>query len=275
MRITKSTRFPHPILGLDTGDFVKGEFSVKIEVTENRSTGAVTLEHAVTLTEPGILALIEKNQASIGCIIKCPDTFFSNLRQMSWPTGRTDFFPGLLLNRVSLRPIIWLKTDLNGWDPKTIHHEFEPPISLNNGDIIAVGEELIINVGQAKLAPIESIFDLVKSKDIPEGTFEVDTTGHRISLLVNEEMFQTLAQLRLKAGGREVLMSSIYMPAIMEVLDQLRAGDQGFEHLRWHRPFLAKCDLKGILIEDNMSTLKAAQTLLEYPAARLNKIIGE
>lgn len=275
MRIPENTRFPHPVLGLDTGDFVVGEFSVQIEVIENRSTGAVTLEHAITLTESGILALVESNKASVGCIIKCADTFFSDLRQIAWSTGKTDFSPGLLLNRVSLRPIVWLKTDLNEWNPGTIHHEFEPPLSLNNGDIVAIGEELIFSVGQAKLAPIESIFDLVRSESISEGMFEVDTTGHRIALLVNEKMFQTLAQLRSITDGPEILMSSIYMPAIMEVLDALRNTDQSYEHLRWYQPFLAKCDLKGVRLESNMSILEAAQILLERPVARLSKLIGE
>ena len=275
MRIPENTRFPHPVLGLDTGDFVVGEFSVQIEVIENRSTGTVTLEHAITLTESGILALVESNKASVGCIIKCADTFFSDLRQIAWSTGKTDFSPGLLLNRVSLRPIVWLKTDLNEWNPGTIHHEFEPPLSLNNGDIVAIGEELIFSVGQAKLAPIESIFDLVRSESISEGMFEVDTTGHRIALLVNEKMFQTLAQLRSITDGPEILMSSIYMPAIMEVLDALRNTDQSYEHLRWYQPFLAKCDLKGVRLESNMSILEAAQILLERPVARLSKLIGE
>lgn len=275
MRIPENTRFPHPVLGLDTGDFVVGEFSVQIEVIENRFTGAVTLEHAITLTESGILALVESNKASVGCIIKCADTFFSDLRQIAWSTGKTDFTPGLLLNRVSLRPIVWLKTDLNEWNPGTIHHEFEPPLSLNNGDIVAIGEELIFSVGQAKLAPIESIFDLVRSESISEGMFEVDTTGHRIALLVNEKMFRTLAQLRSITDGPEILMSSIYMPAIMEVLDALRNTDQSYEHLRWYQPFLAKCDLKGVHLEPNMSILEAAQILLERPVARLSKLVGE
>ena len=275
MRIPENTRFPHPVLGLDTGDFVVGEFSVQIEVIENRSTGTVTLEHAITLTESGILALVESNKASVGYIIKCADTFFSDLRQIAWSTGKTDFSPGLLLNRVSIRPIVWLKTDLNEWNPGTIHHEFEPPLSLNNGDIVAIGEELIFSVGQAKLAPIESIFDLVRSESISEGMFEVDTTGHRIALLVNEKMFRTLAQLRSITDGPEILMSSIYMPAIMEVLDALRNTDQSYEHLRWYQPFLAKCDLKGVHLEPNMSILEAAQILLERPVARLSKLVGE
>lgn len=275
MRISESTRFPHPVLGLDSGDFLVGDFGVDITVRENPSTGAVSFEHRVNLTEPGILALVENNQASIGCIVKCQDTFFSEVRRMAWPAGETDFSPGLLLNRVSIRPIVWIRGALQGWDPGTIHHEFELPVSLGNGDIIAVGDELIISVGQAKLAPIESIFDLVKSRDVPEGTLKVDASGDRIELLVNDEMFEVLTQLRAKAEGAEILMSSIYMPAVMEVLEVLRNGGQGAEFLRWYQPFAAKCDSRGIAVGPNMSILEAAQVLLERPLTRLGALIRE
>ncbi|WP_164673732.1 hypothetical protein [Aeromonas dhakensis] len=275
MRISENTRFPHPVLGLDTGDFVVGEFNLEIEVKENRSTSNVSLEHTITLTEPGIRALIENNQASVGCIIKCVDTFFSDLRQMAWSTGKTDFSPGQLLNRVSLRPIVWLKKNLSDWDPGTIHPEFEPPVSLNNGDIIAVGEELIISVGQAKLTPIESIFKLVKQESVPDGELQVDITGNHIALSVSEKTFQTLSEFRLQSSWQEILMSSIYMPAVMEVLDVLRSDSKEHESSRWYQPFLAKCDAKGVRIEPNMSILKAAQILLERPIAHLSKLVGE
>ena len=65
------------------------------------------------------------------------------------------------------------------------------------------------------------------------------------------------------------------MPARMEVLDALRNTDQSYEHLRWYQPFLAKCDLKGVHLEPNMSILEAAQILLERPVARLSKLVGE
>jgi hypothetical protein len=275
MRITENTRFPHPVLGLDTGDFIIGDFHVAIEVKENFSTGTVTLEHTITLTEPAIHALIENNHASVGCIIKCSDTFFNELRPMAWSTGKTDFSSGQLLNRVTIRPIIWLKTDLHDWNPGTIHPEFDPPISLNNGDIIAVGEELRISVGQAKLSPIESIFELVKLETVPDGELIVDMMGNRISLFVSDKTFQTLSELRLQSSWQELLMSSIYMPAVMEVLDALSHDNQAYDSLRWYQPFLAKCDAKGVRIEPNMSILKAAQILLEFPIARLSKLTGE
>lgn len=275
MRITENTRFPHPVLGLDSGDFVAGEFSIQIQVKEDRSAGTVTLEHAITLTEPAIRALVESNQASVGCIIKCADTFFSDLKKMTWSTGITDFPPDQLLNQVTFRPIVWLKKDLDNWDPGTINSEFSPPISLKKSDIIAIGNELMISVGQAKLTPIESIFELVKSERIPDGELQVDISGSCIGLLVSEKTFQTLSELRLQSHSKDILMSSIYLPAVMEVLDILRNDSKEYELQRWYQPFLAKCHAKGIDIESNHSILEAAQCLLEHPISHLGKIAEE
>ena len=275
MRITEKTRFPHPVLSPNTGDYISGEFSMAIQVMENRSTGSVTLEHTITLTEPNICALIESNKATVGCFIKCGDTFFTSLRTMSWPSGVSDFQPGLLLNRVTFQPIIWLKTDIPEWNAETIHPEFQPPVSLNIGGILAIGDQLVISVGQAKLKPIESIFDLVKSESLSDGQIKVELNNNQISIQVATTTFNAIAQLREQRDGKTILLNSIYLPAVMEVLDNLRQSENEYESYRWHQPFLAKCDDKGIQIEDSMSILSAAQLLLEYPGRHLGTLTGE
>ena len=276
MRITQNTRFPHPVLSPNTGDYVTGEFNIDIQVTENRSTGSVILNHTITLTEPNIRALIESNEASVGCFIKCGDTFYNSLRTMAWPSGVTDFQPGLLLNRVTFQPIIWLKTDKSDWSANTIHPEFQPPVSLSAGEILAIGEQLAISVGQAKLKPIESIFDLIKSENLSDGQINVELNSNQISIQASTKTFNTITQLREQSDGKTILLNAIYLPAVMEVLDRLReAGTEEYSSYRWHQPFLAKCDNKGIRIDDSMSLLTAAQLLLEYPSRHLSVLTGE
>jgi hypothetical protein len=275
MRITEKTRFPHPVLSPNTGDYISGEFSMEVQVMENRSTGSVTLEHTITLTEPNIRTLIESNKASVGCFIKCGDTFFTELRAMAWPSGVSDFQPGLLLNRVTFQPIIWLKTDIPEWDAETIHPEFQSPVSLNAGEILALGEQLVISVGQAKLKPIESIFDLVKSEELSDGEFKIEPNDEKISIQVPTNTFNTIALLRKQKEGKAILLNAVYLPAVMEVLDILRQGEDEYESYRWHQPFIAKCDSKGVRIEKNMSILRTAQLLLEYPGRHLGTLSGE
>lgn len=275
MRITEKTRFPHPVLSPNTGDYISGEFSMDIEVMENRFTGSVTLKHTITLTEPNIRALIESNEAAVGCFIKCADTFFTSLKTMAWPSGISDFQSGALLNRVTFQPIIWLKSDILEWDAETIHPEFQPPISLNTGEILAIGEQLVISVGQAKLKPIESIFDLVKSENLSDGQIKIELNSNQISIQVATKTFNAIAQLRGQRDGKTILLNTIYLPAVMEVLDILRQSADEYEIYRWHQPFLAKCDNKGVRIEESMSIFSAAQLLLEYPGRHLGTLTGE
>ena len=275
MRLSRETRFPHPVLGPGTGDYNAGEFDVDFTLVEHRQTGALTLEHSITLTEPEIRHLVETERAEAACFVRCSDTFFAELRPMSWPEGRSDFTAGKLLNRVSLRPLVWLLDDIPGWDPGTINPEFAPPVALGRGNIIAVGAEHIISVGQAKLKPIESIFQLDRSPDVPEGTLQVDPDGDLITIFAGPATYEIICVLRGQARGPQVVMNAVYLPAVMEVLDALRMSSDGFQNHRWYQTFLAKCDAMGINPLAGSSILESAQKLLEGPTGMLAALVAD
>ncbi len=269
MRLSEETRFPHPVLGLETGDFTSGQFEVEFRSIEDRQSGALTLEHRITLTEPEIRTLVETNRAAAGFFVRCADTFVAELRTMSWPEGRSDFAAGKLLNRVSLRPIIWLLENLPDWNPGTVNPEFSPPVALNQGGIIAVGAEHIISVGHAKLKPIESIFELDRSPDMPEGMLEVDPDRDRITIMAGPETYEKIQVLRGQSTGQPVVMNAVYLPAVMEVLDMLHLTGDVYQGRRWYQTFLAKCDAKGIDLSTELSILDSAQKLLDCPVSLL------
>lgn len=275
MRFSEETRFPHPVLGSNTGDFTAGVFDMSFLSSEVLATGALTLKHSTILTEDGIRELVETGKASVGCIVRCADTYHTELRTLAWPSGRSDFAAGSLLNRVSLRPVIWLKSDLPSWDPGTIHPEFSPPLSLVHGDIIAIGDEHIISVGQAKLAPIESIFELDSSPEVPEGTLRVELERDRITILSGEKTHETILLLREQVRGKPVVMNAVYLPAVMEVLDALSDGAEQYEGQRWYAPFIARCDSRGIDLSAGSSILESAQTLLDDPVGVLAQLVTE
>ncbi len=275
MRITEATRFPHPVLSQETGDFLSGEFGVAFTAVETPQTGALSLDHEITLTEPAIRDLVLRGEASVGCFVRCNDTYYTELLRLSWPSGRSDFTPGSLLNRVTLRPLIWLEKPLESWDPGTIHVEFEPPVSLACGDVVAVGPERIMSIGQAKLAPLESVFELRKSSLVAEGQISIDPEGDRIGIVVAPSTFEAITLLRGQSRGQPVVMNAVYLPAIMEVLDLLRAGPDQYADYRWKIPFIAKCDARGIELAQGMSILETAQALLDSPARALAQLVSD
>lgn len=275
MRISDDTHFPHPVLSPYATDFLEGAFTLDLTTTEVVATGELSIEHQASVTEPAIRSLIESGDARVGCYIECRDTYFTELRQLSWPRGRSDFRPGTLLNRVTLRPLVWLTTDLPEWNPASIHPEFEPPVSLSRGDIIALAHEQIITIGQAKLAPLESIFSLEKAADVGDRMITVNLDADKITIRVGERLYETIAALRGQRDGHAVLMNSVYLPAVIETLDNLRDGGEQYEEMRWHRPFVAMCDVQHVQLDNDLKLLESAQKLLNGPVDLLHNLIDE
>lgn len=272
MRITPASRFAHPVLGNDSGDFASGEFDISLVVEEKLSSGALTIEHEVTLTEPSVLKLVESGVAIIGMFVRCDDTYYRELRRVAWPKGSIDFPLGALLNRVTIRPLIWLEGDLPDWNPDGIHPEFEPPVSLAKADVIAVGNEYVISVGQAKLATLESIFELKRSDDVADG-IRIDPEQDRVCILAGQNIFDTISLLREQQAGLGALLNGVYLPAVMEILEMVRSDSSAYTDRRWFQAFMAKCDSKGIDLSGQQSLLEMAQLLLDYPTKQLTQML--
>jgi hypothetical protein len=267
MRLSDETRYPHPVLGPLTNDYTEGEFTVSFSVSENINTGALTLSYDITLSETTIRNLVTSEDAMIGCIVVCQDTYYNHLHKLSFDKGSIDFPAGKLINRVTLRPVIALNTDKLELTSPYIHPEFGSKILTSKADIIAIDDVSIIYVGKAKLAPMESIFELILSPQMEEGKIKVGLDSERIAIFLGPKTFNGINFLRNKNTKENVIMSAVYLPAVMDVLDQVRSNGGDYADKRWHMPFTAKCDLKGI--NKNTPLLQAAQELLNNPINEL------
>lgn len=260
-------RFPHPVLAPETGDFEIGTFDLTLECEESPDSGMVRFHCEVQLTEPSICHLVENGEASVGAFVRCSDTFYSALHNIGWPKGTIEFAAGALLNRVSVRPVIWLNHKLAAWDPSGVHQEFATPIYLERAAILALNDEFVLSVGRAKLAQLESIFSLKSSPELPEGELRVDLRDSKITILCSEDTYMLINVLRHSPLGRAAVLNSVYLPAVMEVLDSLRRNPEAYAESRWHEPFVAKCDATGVRLDDSL--FESAQRLLEYPVGTL------
>lgn len=278
MRLSDETRFPHPVLSPFSDDYLEGEFDVEFTIDETPATGALSLTYQVKVTDAAMAQLVNNGQATAGCFISCPDTYYNMLHSLSWPTGRLDFVPGSLLNGVVVRPVIFANDNIPKWDTGTINSEFDLPVDLLKDDLLALGEEHTFSVGQAKLAEIESIFELDFSDEVADGVIRVNLDADRITITTSRKTFDVIDLLRGQANGAPIVMNAVYLPAVMETLNELIREPGQYQGRRWYTPFAARCDVTGVKIEDaSLSILDAAQTLLESPIERLDElsVIGE
>jgi hypothetical protein len=265
MKLSATTRFPHPVLSPETDDFLDGTFSIDLAVEESLQATQVNLNYSVYLTEESLAKGVETGDLGVGVLATCPETYFSEIIPFGLAPNKVAFEPGTLIGRVTLQPVIWAKQDLKNFHFQKVHTEFGTRAwQFETGTMLALGREIVLNVGREKLAQIESIFSLVETPTLSDDTLSLFLDAEKIQILVATNLYQQLNQMRGMANGAPILLNSVYLPAVMQVLAALTEGASGYEGRRWHRVFMAKCDHLGIT-PDIDEVWSAAQRILASP----------
>lgn len=275
MKIDLNSHFPHPVLSDGNDDFLHGSFELQIVEVRDSTDGSVEVDYDLILTSEDVQRLIEDGMARAGAFIRCQDTFYSELREASETSGTWQFDRGALYGRVEVKPSIWLTVPLEEWQAESLNPEFGDSVSIRGSEIIGLTDDVVFSIGQDKLRKFESIFELVPSEDIPKGRLKLDLLADAIRILAPMDLFRSIEQLRGTKGGKSVLLSAVYMPVVMEVLENIREqGSSGYEGKPWHRVFSAKCEHLGIDIE-SAPLLESAQRLLCSPVEKLGEAYTE
>lgn len=273
MKISETTSYPHPVLAPWLEDIAGAAIDTEITFREQGEGNQVSIYFSAKLEQPDILKLIQDGAASFGCLVKCQETGLRRLQRLGFPTGLYHFAPGALLGRVQLRPMVWAVDRIDSYNPEGAHAEFGNGTDIERGQILALDDEQIINVTRPPLASIESIFEIVASDQVPEGRFDVDTESDKLTVRMSKKTYLLVQSLREENEiSRNVIMNSLYIPVVMQVLDQLTDGYEQFEQYRWLHPFRGRCELEGIDVE-KPDLLNHAQRLLAMPFSGLEKLI--
>lgn len=273
MKIDSNSRFPHPVLSQDTGDYLSGAFEVDVSVIEKLSASQVTIEYSVMLTEPSLLAAVSDGRAGVGLFVTCPDTYFNDLIALALEPNQFSFEPGSLMGRVAMRPMVWARTNLEDFSLSNCHSEFGTgAMHVKAGSVLALDDVLTINIGREKLAQVETIFSIVEAAQLDPDSFALQLDSEKIQILVASNIYQKVNTLRKMTVGGPVVFNSIYLPAVMEVLSNLKDGAGGYEGKRWHRVFTAKCEHLGIKLDGN-DLWQNAQKLLRNPFSQINNCV--
>lgn len=272
MKINTATRFPYPVLSAVTNDYNNGSFSVEYYVDENPKTGKLKINYEVSLKESGIESLVASKQAEAGLFVTCLDTFFSRMYALTLPTGSIEIPDGTLRGKVLLRPLIYTTREIPEYSNGNLNEEYlDMKLTFTKGALLAIGSECTINVGHEKLAPMESIFNLAVNPTVPDAEIRVDADCEKITIHCGKDVYHTICNLRLTKKGKDILINSVYLPAVMEVLSILKDGTQGLHEKKWFNVFNAKCEHLSIDYTSG-SLLDSAQKLLKAPISRLNSI---
>ena len=275
MKISRLARFPHPVLEEFTDDYVKGEFTAAIDISESLKTGALLVHYDLRLTEESLLKLLADKKAKTCLFITCLETYYNMLHEISTASGKLEIDHGLLSGTVNLLPLIIVADEGVKISSENFHEDFHKlEFPLESSDILAVGSEFLINVGKEKLAPIESIFNMAISNAVPQGQFSVNLDEEKITILAETETYNSIYSIRNTAPGKPVLLNCVYLPAVMEVLMVLQQDPGPYQDKSWYKVFEAKCLHENINLQ-NPDLLEDSQKLLKSPLKRVITLMQE
>ena len=270
MRIRSSTSYPHPILAPDTGDYADRAFLLHLSVKEDPTAGQAILSGSMSLDDPAILDLLQKGQAVAGVMITCGETYLDEFVACSLGDITVDLTGGRVRGTVLVRGVVVATQDEVMLASDRISGEFPKEArNVGVGDIVAYTEELRFEAGLEKLVPLESIFRLRLHDDVAEGVFVLDLEGEAIEILAASKTHTFLSLLR-EQPMRDTLLSSLFLPVVMSVLDAMR-GEGAYTEKRWHIVMNARCNAENIDVK-HADLAEAAQKLLDAPLGSLQTI---
>ena len=275
MKISETTSYPHPVLAPWSSDVSGSSIHTELHLREHDEAQQIDIHCQCKLDHPGIVDLIERGQARFGCSITCRATGFRRLQQFGFPSGTHQFAPGALLERVQLRPMIWAVRPIAAYSPAGAHEEFGVPLDIEPGQILAMDDELIVDVLRPPIPSIESIFEIFASPDLGEAEFEIDLSGDRIHVTMSKNTFELVQRLRGESDlSRRAVMSALYVPVVMEVLHQISNSPEEYAQTRWFEPFRKRAELLDVDLKDP-ELLTDAQTLLDRPFSGLDQLVDD
>jgi len=270
MKLSDDARFPHPVVTSEAGDYGNSGISWSLSGTEAKASGKVRLTGRFDVIHPGFESLVGSGHVAAGLQVACLDTYFNRFLPVSLGEFSAEIDAGQLLGLVQVRPVLYAVTEVTLPDER-VNAEFGHSSVIFSGDVAGYGDEARFVVGLEKLAPLESIFVLTRNLDLLEPRFEMDTSGQTIRINVSSSLYDDIEAIRGTGAFRNVLLSSLYLPCIIELLSI--AANDPYEDLRWYRVITSRCEHLGLRL-DGKDLARNAQTLLCNPLGLLRQVVG-
>lgn len=274
MKYNDAMRFAHPVLSPMTSDYSDSEFQLReLTAKEDLTSWKITLSGILYLNQMEIENLIISGKAFCYLYIVCGETYYSSFEKININEWSLIIPPGSVRGRVEIRPIVFLESAETMDFISNLNEEFGSKVEFPANKPIAIGRLENFQAGYQKLTPMESIFKLIKNDEIQDGLFEMKYEGQTVDIFVNSKLHDTLAGMRMNSNARNILLSSIYLPCVIELLFAM--ADYEPIDSRWYYIMKAKCQSYGIDYTKKSDCLKNAQILLKQPISLLESSLKE
>ncbi len=266
---------PHPVLFASDGEnsYADNEFVFRMLVDRDKRPHQLQIEY--DMDHLGIQALIDADNASVALAIHCQNTYYYKVIEI--PKGsltQSLTFPDCdVMGHVYFNLLVMATRDIPNFKPAGLREGFDGlSFNIRKGDVLAISNELDEYYALPPMRIDESIFLLELQPELDPESFIVDLQGDKIKVGVGSGLNDLVQRNMETKGGRVANIGTVYFPALIEALYQIREEVQ--ESSAWFEALNAAANRVGVESLENSgewNPLTLAQQLLKNSHAKLLK----
>lgn len=234
--------YGYPVLTPYSDDYT-GAFTSRINVLIDLEENVLRFKILTDILNEDLLGLIENNAASFCVHLEESKTCFRKTFRFNEKSFEFTLNSGLVKDAIEVNTFIITNKAINNFAPQAIH-AFYDGVAINYAAHQIIGATLTETIQVTKksdeIKDASSIFAIISDKEAKDKIVKVELTEERIVIKLASEDFllygRLLRQNELKNRHKDILLSNIVMPVIIDVFQQIRESEEGiYEDKIWYR----------------------------------------
>ncbi len=269
-----SRAYPHPVLSHFGDDITDSVFQGVVEGKTSKTS--YVFNATFKTNNDDLLTLVEQKKAEYAVHVECNSTRFRQIFTSNTEKFTFEVPAHMIDGKVQICSLILAAKPLSKYKNSNFHPDYgKLTFNVRKGDTLAVGHDRTFTADKKTdpLRKVASIFSIVQDEKPDAKPMDIDTGNSKVLIKLSKENFDSYMVLKHTAEYRPVLNSSIVLPALVSVIEQVRsAGPEGLEamsELRWFIVVSRRLRDQGIDVEKAEtfvdSSLKVAHALLGEP----------
>lgn len=274
----KNKYYPYPVIAAGNDSYEDATFTSDADYAMDAHN--VKLILCAETDNQMLNEMIKSGSVKYAHHIECQQTCFRKLVLTDEKVHEEVIHESLLNGIVQICTFLMANEDLVGYANPNFAKDYRGiKFNLDKGCVMAIGSQVNITINKDKedLSRTSSIFSIRRDHDPSHTELQVSTTGAKIVVLIPEKTCNQYLNLSNQAMFVPVLHSMVIMPALMQVLSELKDAAQqnalyNYEDLRWFRGLKKTAEKLQIKFDQDALTqinaFKVAQQFLDTPVVK-------
>ena len=274
----KNKYYPYPVIAAGNDSYEDTTFTSDADYAMDAHN--VKLILCAETDNQMLNEMIKSGSVKYAHHIECQQTCFRKLVLTDEKVHEEIIHESLLNGIVQICTFLMANEDLVGYANPNFAKDYRGiKFNLDKGCVMAIGSQVNITINKDKedLSRTSSIFSIRRDHDPSHTELQVSTTGAKIVVLIPEKTCNQYLNLSNQAMFVPVLHSMVIMPALMQVLSELKEAAQqnvlyNYEELRWFRGLKKTAEKLQIKFDQDALTqinaFKTAQQFLDTPVVK-------